>query len=362
MIKDTIGNIFDFISETNLVEEHFYNNKGEYPVFSGQTEKGGIVAYIDTYNQNGPCITFTTYGQKAGKIFYRKGNYTIGRNCMGLRSKDKYKDKINLMWFSYKFQNLFHRLRIGELEGQRSLNKTLLENVKITIPDKLIQEKQLKTYAKTQYLQDNIDKLLEHAENFIKTKIQITEYIYDEEIKKIFDIIGGNSGLTEEFIYYNQPNNEEEKIPILSSATLDNNLMGYVSRIAKINGKKLKIFKGLCILVARNGYAGTMTYIENERFTTNDHAYVLILKKEWKEKINLRWFVHQYQELFYNLVTSKSDNATFNKEYAEKQKVKIPDIKVQISIAEKLQKIDYLMKNFQFLKEKIENLVECEVA
>jgi len=58
---------------------------------------------------------------------------------------------------------------------------------------------------------------------------------------------------------------------------------------------------------------GSMTYIKEGRFTTNDHAYVLIPKKNWINKINLRWFTFQFQGLFQNLATSKSDNATFTK-------------------------------------------------
>ena len=101
MLKKPIGEIFTFIPETNIVEEYFYNNKGEYPVYSGQTEGDGIVAYIYTYKQNGEYITFTTYGVNAGTVNYRNGKFTIGRNCMGLKPKKEYEDKINLEWFSY---------------------------------------------------------------------------------------------------------------------------------------------------------------------------------------------------------------------------------------------------------------------
>lgn len=96
-----------------------------------------------------------------------------------------------------------------------------------------------------------------------------------------------------------------------------------------------------------------MTYIAEGEFTTNDHAYVLTLKSKWKDKINLRWFVFQYQDLFYNLVTSKSDNATLNKEYAEKQRIIIHDKTIQDNIAEKLLKIDKLEETIAILKRQI---------
>lgn len=178
----------------------------------------------------------------------------------------------------------------------------------------------------------------------------------------VLDFKGGNSGLTEEFVYSNQPTNEAEKIPILSSATLTINLMGYVSRNARPEGKCLKVFKGPCILVARNGFAGTMRYVSGGEFTTNDHAYVLVPKKAWSDRINLRWFTYEYQEMFYNLVTSKSDNATFNKDYAEKQGIIVPAISVQNLIAQNLLLMDRLMENVGGLKEDIEKFVGCRIA
>jgi len=362
MIKDTIGNIFDFIPETNLTEEYFYEHKGEYPVFSGQTENEGIIAYIDGYNQTEPCVTFTTYGVNAGTLNYREGKYTIGRNCMGLRPKEKFKDKIILEWFIYRYQNLFYKSAIGDKNGQKSLNKILIKGVEITIPNKNIQRKQLRLYQRALSMVSDINNLLSKLNNLLNSKIKINLIAYEEEIGNIFHFKGGNSGLTEEFVYYNQSTSEDDKIPILSSATIETNFMGYISKNAKPQGKKLKIFKGPCILVARNGYAGKMTYISESEFTTNDHAYVLVPKEEWKNEINLRWFVYQYQELFFNLVTSKSDNATFNKEYAKKQKVKIPDKEnYQDKIAKMLLKIDELINKLEYIKEQIYDLIETEI-
>jgi len=360
MVNDKIKNIFDFISEANLVEEFFYEHRGEYPVFSGQTENNGIVAFIDSFLQEEKCVSFTTYGS-AGKLFYRNGKYTIGRNCMGLKAKKKYKDQINLKWFAYNFQNFFYRHRIGDSTGQRSLNKVLIENLKIQIPDKKIQEEQLKSYEQVSKYKKDIEKKLYDCKSFLETSIKVDKYDCVEKIDTIFKIIGGNSGLTEQFIYYNLPTTKKESVPIYSSATQKTTAMGYISKNAKIDNSKIKIFKDNCILIARNGYAGTMVHIKNQEFTINDHAYVLIIRKDWKDKINLRWFAYQYQELFYNLVTSKSDNATFNKEYAERQEIKIPDISTQNEIAEKLEKVDNLVVKLEHVKLKADKFLEYKI-
>ena len=356
MKTDIIKNIFNYIPETNLIEEYFYENKGVYPVFSGQTENNGIVALIDTFSEEKECITFTTYGS-AGKLFYRKGKYTIG-----LQVKNEYKESVNLKWFSYKFQNLFYQHRIGDITGQRSLNKTLIENLKIEIPNIKIQEEQLNSYENAFKYKLNIEKRINNCMDLLKSPLILDKIKYKERIGVVLNIFGGNSGLTEDFIYNNLPSSEDDKIPIFSSSTQYSTTMGYISRNAKLNQSVLKIFRGECILVARNGYAGTMTYIKDKEFTVNDHAYILKLKNEWKDKINLRWFTHQYQELFYNLVTSKSDNATFNKEYSEQQEIDIPDIKFQNEIADKLIKVDKLIEKLGKIKNFIDDLLEYEIT
>jgi len=359
MIKDTIGNIFDFVSETNLTEQDFYENKGNYPVYSGQTENEGIVAKTNFYKQNKPCITFTTYGS-AGKLSYRKGKFTIGRNCMGLRVKKKYSKDIIVEWFAFKFQNLFYRLRIGDPQGQKSLNKLLIQDIKIVIPDKKIQEKQLSYYKKAMEILKKVNSMKDELSSLLNSK-QSFKVKYKDKLNNMLNIVGGNSGLTEEFIYYNQPTKNEESIRIFSGATADNNFLGFVNKNSKPNGAKLKIFKSPFVQIIRKGLAGSMVYYKKGEFTANDDIYISTIKEGWKNKINLRWFAYQYQELFYNLITSKSDNATFNKDYAKRQVIKLPDKKIQDKIAEKLLKIDSLIREFNRIENKLKEFIEYEI-
>ena len=355
-----IGELFDFLPETNLVEEYLYNNPGHYPVYSGQTEGQGILGYTDSYNHQLPCVTFTTYGIGAGKLFYREGKYTIGRNCMGLRPKKSYHDNIDLKWFAFSFQNVFYRLTIGDPHGQRSLNKLLLERQPIAIPDIDMQRRQLDKYERLDSIRKFIHKEMINVKrtgNFVKD-YPPDSIVAKDELRTFLKFSGGNSGLTEEFVYHNSAENHANMIQILTSSTLERTAMGFVSKNAKPNGNKLKIFRAPAVLVARNGYAGTMTYIPDGKFTTNDHAYVLTHKQEWKAKINLEWFIYEHQSLFFKIVTSKSDNATFSKEYAERQIVQIPHIVHQDAMVRKLIPMKATMQHIRFLARKVEQLLE----
>jgi type I restriction-modification system DNA methylase subunit len=220
----------------------------------------------------------------------------------------------------------------------------------------------IKSLSKEEQSLDKVNNLLSGASSFLKSNMIIENPLYDESISEVFRLIGGNSGLTKEFIYYNLPNMDEEGIPILSGATMKENLMGYVARGAEPNGEKLKIFMGPALLVIRKGKAGQMFLIDKPEFTTNDDAYVLQVKEKWKDRVNLRWFAYQYQELFYNLTTAKSANATFNKEYAKRQRIKIPDITFQDKIANKLLNADCLIENLNTVKKQLENMIEYHVS
>lgn len=271
--------------------------------------------------------------------------------------------EIDLKWFAFSFQNLFYRLRIGDPQGQRSLNKLLLERIPIVVPDINIQKRQLRKYKRLADIQKSIQKTifeLTHIGNFTKG-YPSNSIIAEDKLKTFVKFEGGNSSLTEEFIYHNSAEIDSNRIKVLTSSTSERTAMGFVSKNAKPNGKTLKVFQTPAILVTRNGYAGTMTYIPNDRFTTNDHAYVLTPRQEWKAKINLEWFMYEYQDIFFRLVTSKSDNATFSKEYAEKQIVQIPRLDYQNSIARRFNIVKKMLEKLHLLQIEVEQLLEFSI-
>jgi len=178
-------------------------------------------------------------------------------------------------------------------------------------------------------------------------------------LKMFVDIKGGNSCIIKNFIYYNMPKNKDDSIPVYSSSVTKDTFLGYIDKNAvDENNRAIKIFNGECILVARNGQAGKMRYIKNGTFTINDHAYVIYPKKKYKERINLKWFSYKFQKLFYDLIIAKDGNGTFNKTYAEKHEIEIPNIEVQL---QELKYYDLLTKYKAKIEEidlKIDNLLD----
>lgn len=63
------------IPATELVDN------GLYPVYSSQTENDGCMGYINTYDFNQKCLTWTTDGVNAGTVFLRKGKFNCTNIC-----------------------------------------------------------------------------------------------------------------------------------------------------------------------------------------------------------------------------------------------------------------------------------------
>lgn len=352
---------------SGITEELAYNLYGDIPIISATSDKFSVFDHI-SYNYakdkgiilEKPAILIVRVG-KAGKTQITKyPKYIVTENVLYLQPKKKFEKDFNLKWVEQYLAKKLERYSRGELKGQRNISAEIIYRINFEKIDKCVQDEIATLRNMCEETQQTIVEAIFQCQSLLRTdNIAQGE---EQEISSVFNIRGGNSGLTEEFIYHNLPEIEEDKIEILTSATLERTAMGFISKNAKPNNKKLKIFEGPTILVARNGYAGTMRYITRDKFTTNDHAYVLTPKKAWKDKINLEWFINEYQGLFWKIVTSKSDNATFSKEYAERQIIQIPDIDEQKRIIQKLNPLKSLIQKLHVIENEIDELLEYTIV
>lgn len=178
-----------------------------------------------------------------------------------------------------------------------------------------------------------------------------------DELKKFIKFNSGNSGLTNHFIYRNLPKNSKNSVIVFSPSKEKDKVMGYVDEEAQIKNKNIKVYNGETILLVRKGSAGTMHYFNNCKYTINEDAYVLEVRKEYKDKINLQWFSFHFQKLFYNLSTSRGGNGTFSKTYAEKQVIEIPDLEIQEKELATFVKLESHIKSLTLVDNSIDTLL-----
>lgn len=188
--------------------------------------------------------------------------------------------------------------------------------------------------------------------------------MYTGKVKKYFKISGGNSGLTEEFIYHNQPQKVENTVKVYSSSTKEFTSMHNIDKGALIikNGKekKVKIFNREGIIITRNGgFAGTMYYANNSLITMNDHAYFLEVREEYIDKIDIKFILYTQKNAIEQCVSADNggNNRTFSKTLYEQSIISIPDWNTQEKIVSEYEKLENYKEKLQTVIKKIEILM-----
>ncbi|WP_313451669.1 restriction endonuclease subunit S [Stutzerimonas kunmingensis] len=90
-----------------LTKEYCHENAGEYPVYSGQTENGGILGEIADFDIDlgaEGAILSTTVGAKAMSVMHISGRISLSQNCMIIRPLSSH---VKVRFFFYHFQPLF---------------------------------------------------------------------------------------------------------------------------------------------------------------------------------------------------------------------------------------------------------------
>lgn len=158
-------------------------------------------------------------------------------------------------------------------------------------------------------------------------------------VSECFDYLSGNTGLTVRAIHHSK--SVELDCIVLSSSLQDDTSLGYInSKTILSNGKALKLFKNKeGIVISRNGYAGTMSYLSPGLYTLTDHAYILYLRDDNKYNIDLNWFILSFQKsIREDYLTTKAGNQTFSiTRFMKDFKFDIPTIELQKEISNKYQ-------------------------
>jgi len=185
-------------------------------------------------------------------------------------------------------------------------------------------------------------------------------------VKQVFDSLSGNSGLIEEFIY-NNIDKTRQQYKVLSSSTVEETNMGMIPKCKNSKGEVLKVFDDKHgILVVRNGKAGKMKYLKPDKYTINDHAYILSLKNKFKadneinnhedEELFLKYFIYRYQYEMYKYSTN-NDNATWNKTaFFKYSEIEVPSKNVMKEVVDRYEKLRSKKKEIEKIKSQFKHL------
>ena len=125
-----IREIFDIIKgKDKYTKEYIRNNVGDYPVYSSQTTNNGEFGYIDTYDFDNKCLTWTTDGIYAGTVFMRNGKFSMTTHCGALIPKI---DKIDIRYIYVQLKNELRSYALGV--GNKRVTAAVIKDVTVKIP------------------------------------------------------------------------------------------------------------------------------------------------------------------------------------------------------------------------------------
>lgn len=131
-----IGEIATISRGRVMSKVYIKENEGEYPVYSSQTENGGELGRISTYDFDGEYLTWTTDGANAGSIFYRNGKFNITNVC-GLINFNN--DEV-LVKFGYYFLSIEAKKHVNSGMGNPKLMSNVMAKIKVPLPPLPVQE------------------------------------------------------------------------------------------------------------------------------------------------------------------------------------------------------------------------------
>jgi type I restriction enzyme S subunit len=125
-----IGEICD-ISRGRVISKDFIRaNKGEYPVYSSQTEDDGVLGTISGFDYEGEYLTWTTDGANAGSIFHRNGKFSITNVCGLLKPNT---DVATPRYLYYALGNRASK-HVNRGMGNPKLMSNVMSKIKVPVP------------------------------------------------------------------------------------------------------------------------------------------------------------------------------------------------------------------------------------
>lgn len=154
----TIGEIANISRGKVMSKDYLRENKGEYPVYSSQTENNGMLGAITTYAYDGEYLTWTTDGANAGTVFYRTGKFSITNVC-GLI--DNTSSNVNTKYLYYVLNKKAPNY-VSSGMGNPKLMSNVMSKITIPIPPLEVQKEIVRLLdeftAKTAELQSELNK------------------------------------------------------------------------------------------------------------------------------------------------------------------------------------------------------------
>jgi hypothetical protein len=179
----TIGEIFDLsMSETNsskFTKSFIDKHKGDIPVHSASKNENSVdYGHVQDnlpgikYFEN--CLTWNIDGS-IGKVFLRKGRFSLSEKVIPLIVKETYKNSVDLIYLKYTTEK---ELAKQDFDFSNKAGKEKIKNIEIKVPVirqgkfDLIRQKEIA--IKYQQIEEIKKRTIEELEKIEKIKVDIS--------------------------------------------------------------------------------------------------------------------------------------------------------------------------------------------
>lgn len=177
---EAVDSIFNVSRGRVISKAHLRDNPGEFPVYSSQTQNGGIFGYIDSYDVNEESLTWTTDGAYAGAVFYHapEERFSITNVCGLLTLK---KPDEHCLKFLHSALGAEARKYVSQGMGNPKLMSTAMKKIPIPLPPLEVQEE---IATKLDTFTDYIDNLKRERELRQKQYEYYRDQLLDFDVKE----------------------------------------------------------------------------------------------------------------------------------------------------------------------------------
>lgn len=362
-----IKDIFQVKTGRRIIEEDVYLHQGDFPCVTSQTAMNGITWYADSgwikerysdFVVNEPCVTWTKDGAKCGTMFFRDYSFYPNDHCGVLIPKEEFKEELNLEWFIYEYQDKI-RNHVNQQGSQGMLYNEEMAEIEIEYPFPAvhIQNSIVVQIRRLSYLYDCISDEIQKINELINRELRLSSYI-ELKVNQIALLNKGSNCISEEMIYNNF---DKDGIPVYSSATENEGLMGRVSEKCYNDFEK----KGNAeeLTWTTNGYAGVV-FFRSTNYLYSEKCGRIVIRKKFKERINIKYLYYVLNQITYQYKTSESNNGKLDIIHMSEIPVRLPidqkgdiDLVKQNEIVELYDKLLGMKKGLLLEAEKIRQLI-----
>lgn len=151
-------------------------NAGDYPVYSSQTARNGMIGSIDTYDFDGEFISWTTDGANAGTVFYRTGKFSITNVCGLIKIHENYPISYKYLYYWLSIEAQKH---VYSGMGNPKLMSHQVEKITVPIPFPASPEKSMLEQQRIVGILDKLEAITFSLTEGLPREIELRQKQYE---------------------------------------------------------------------------------------------------------------------------------------------------------------------------------------